>query len=198
MLNATGPWVDRVCRLAGDGDRPAPAADQGRPPDHAGPRAAAAFLLLHPDDGRVLFVIPWMGKTLIGTTDTDCDTAPDALTVTEAEVDYLLAGHNHYLDAATGSPADVLGSFAGLRPLLRSRPGEPSSLSREFRLFWSPSGLLTAAGGKYTTYRHMAEVITDAVAARLGRRRAAAPRPASRRGAGWALAAVRDSRDPNR
>jgi glycerol-3-phosphate dehydrogenase len=168
VLNATGPWVDRVCRLAGDGGphlRPTKgvhllAPDRGLP---------TAFTLLHPDDGRVLFVIPWMGKTLIGTTDTDSDEAPEALTVTPAEVDYLLRAHNHYL-APPLEPGDVLGSFAGLRPLLRSRAGEPSSLSREFRLFWSPSGLLTAAGGKYTTYRHMAEVITDAVADRLGRR----------------------------
>jgi len=169
VLNATGPWVDRVCRLAGDETGPHLRPTKGVHlvvPDRG---LRAAFLLLHPDDGRVFFVIPWMGKTLIGTTDTDCDTAPDALTVTSAEVDYLLRAHNHYLDPSL-TPADVLGRFAGLRPLLRSRPGEPSSLSREFRLFWSPSGLLTAAGGKYTTYRHMAEVITDAVAARLGRR----------------------------
>jgi glycerol-3-phosphate dehydrogenase len=65
----------------------------------------------------------------------------------------------------------VLGAFVGLRPLIRARPGEPSALTREFRVFESPSGLLSVAGGKYTTYRHMAEVITDAVADRLGRRR---------------------------
>jgi glycerol-3-phosphate dehydrogenase len=170
VLNATGPWVDRVCRLAGDEGGPHLRPTKGVhlvAPDRG---LRAAFTLLHPRDGRVLFVIPWMGKTLIGTTDTDSDTAPDALTVTEAEVDYLLHAHNHYFSPPL-SPADVLGSFAGLRPLLRSRPGEPSSLSREFRLFWGQSGLLTAAGGKYTTYRHMAEVITDAIAERLGRRR---------------------------
>jgi glycerol-3-phosphate dehydrogenase len=169
VLNATGPWVDQVCRLAGDDTGPHLAPTKGVHvivPDRGLP---AAFLLLHPDDGRVLFVIPWLGKTLIGTTDTDCDAAPDALAVTAAEVDYLLRAHNHYFSPPLTS-GDVLGRFAGLRPLVRSRPGEPSARSREFRLFWSPSGLLTAAGGKYTTYRHMAEVITDAVAARLGRR----------------------------
>src|SRR5262249_52455111 len=65
----------------------------------------------------------------------------------------------------------VLGTFVGLRPLIRNRSGDPSSLSREFRLFTSPSGLLSVAGGKYTTYRHMAEVITDVVVGRLGLRR---------------------------
>jgi glycerol-3-phosphate dehydrogenase len=169
VLNATGPWVDRVCRLAGDDTGPHLRTTKGVHLLTPGRGLAAAFLLLHPDDGRVLFVIPWMGKTLIGTTDTDSDAAPEALTVTPAEVEYLLRAHNNYLSPPL-APGDVLGSFAGLRPLLRSRQGEPSSLSREFRLFWSASGLLTVAGGKYTTYRHMAEVITDAVAERLGRR----------------------------
>jgi glycerol-3-phosphate dehydrogenase len=169
VLNATGPWVDRVCRLAGDDSGPHLRPTKGVHLVAPGRGLSAAFLLLHPDDGRVLFVIPWMGKTLLGTTDTDCDAAPDALTVTPAEVEYLLRAHNHYFSPPL-HPGEVLGSFAGLRPLIRSRPGEPSARSREFRLFWSPSGLLTAAGGKYTTYRHMAEVITDAVAARLGRR----------------------------
>jgi glycerol-3-phosphate dehydrogenase len=169
VLNATGPWVDHVCRLAGDDSGPHLRPTKGVhlvTPDRG---LRAAFTLLHPDDGRVLFVIPWMGKTLIGTTDTDYDAPPETLTVTAGEVEYLLRAHNHYFSPPL-VPGDVLGAFAGLRPLLRSRPGEPSSLSREFHLFWSPSGLLTAAGGKYTTYRHMAELITDAVSARLGRR----------------------------
>ncbi len=169
VLNATGPWVDRVCRLAGDEGGPHLRPTKGVHlvvPDHG---LRAAFLLLHPADGRVIFVIPWTGKTLIGTTDTDSDAAPETLTVTETEVEYLLKAHNHYFSPPL-APADVLGSFAGLRPLLRSRPGDPSTVSREFQLLWGPYGLLTAAGGKYTTYRHMAEVITDAIAQRLGRR----------------------------
>jgi glycerol-3-phosphate dehydrogenase len=169
VLNATGPWVDRVCRLAGDETGPHLRPTKGvhlLTPDRG---LRSAFLLLHPDDGRVLFVIPWLGKTLIGTTDTDSEEPPEALTAAPAEIDYLLRAHNHYFSPPL-APGDVLGSFAGLRPLLRARPAEPSSRSREWRLFWSPSGLLTAAGGKYTTYRHMAEVITDAVMEGLGRR----------------------------
>src|SRR5262249_37728172 len=135
----------------------------------------AAFTLLHPADGRVLFIIPWMGKTLIGTTDTECIGTPDDLKVTPEEVDYLIRAHNHYL-APPLTVGDILSSLVGLRPLMHSRPGEPSSLTREWRLFWSPSGLLSVAGGKYTTYRRMAEVITDAVAARLGRRRSSRTR----------------------
>jgi glycerol-3-phosphate dehydrogenase len=170
VVNATGPWVDAVCRLAGDASGPALQPTKGVHlvvPDRGLP---AAFLLLHPADGRVFFVIPWLGKTLIGTTDTHWEGPPDGLAVTPEDVAYLLEAHNHYLAPALG-PGDVLGSFVGLRPLVGTRPKEPSSRSREFRLFRSPSGLLTVAGGKYTTYRHMAEVITDAVARSFGGRR---------------------------
>jgi glycerol-3-phosphate dehydrogenase len=179
VLNAAGPWVDAVCRLAGDPSGPHLRPTKGVHlvlPDLG---LRSAFLLLHPADGRVFFVIPWSPagpagaagtKTLLGTTDTECDESPDALEVTRADVDYLLAGFRQHF-AWEARPQDVLGSFVGLRPLIRSRPGEPSALSREFRVFDSPSGLLSVAGGKYTTYRHMAEVITDAVAERLGQRR---------------------------
>lgn len=169
IVNATGPWVDHVCRLAGDHAGPQLRPTKGVhlvAPDRG---LTCAFLLLHPADGRVFFVIPWLGKTLIGTTDTIWDQSPDSVVVTDEDVDYLLAGHNHYF-APSLERGDILNTFAGLRPLIRARPGEPSSLSREFQLIWSRSGLLSAAGGKYTTYRRMAEVITDAVLRRLGRR----------------------------
>jgi glycerol-3-phosphate dehydrogenase len=119
----------------------------------------------------VFFVIPWMGKTLIGTTDTFTEESPDNLEVSAADVDYLLAGHNHYFEPVLRAD-ELCGRFAGLRPLIHNHAGEPSSLSREYRLFSGPGGLLSVAGGKYTTYRHMAEEITDAVLRRLGRRAA--------------------------
>jgi glycerol-3-phosphate dehydrogenase len=130
----------------------------------------SAFLLLHPADGRVFFVIPWLGKTLIGTTDTLWEQTPDGLIITDGDIDYLLAGHNHYFVPPL-ERGNILNSFAGLRPLIGSRSRAPSSLSREFQMFWSTSGLLSIAGGKYTTYRRMAEVITDSVARRLRRRK---------------------------
>jgi glycerol-3-phosphate dehydrogenase len=166
-LNATGPWGDAVRRLAGDDSGPLLRPTKGVHLIAADRGLSAAFLLLHPDDGRVFFVIPFLHKTLLGTTDTLCDDSPDELTVTPADVAYLLAGFNHYFTPSL-SATEILGSFAGLRPLIRARPGDPSHLSREFQLHTSPSGLLTVAGGKYTTYRHMAEVIADTVVRRLG------------------------------
>src|SRR5262249_31357039 len=90
--------------------------------------------------------------------------------VTPEEVAYLLEGHNRYFTPPL-SAGDVLGTFVGLRPLLHSRAGEPAAVSRESRLIESPGGLLSIAGGKYTTYRRMAEQVTDVVTRRLGSRR---------------------------
>lgn len=177
VLNATGPWVDQVCKLAGDERGPRLRPTKGVHIVTLNPGLRSAFLCLHPADGRVFFVIPWMrgaspstDKLLIGTTDTICDDSPDHLAVTPADVAYLLEGYNRYLGPAL-TAGDVLGSFVGLRPLIRSGPGEPSALTREFRVFASPAGLLSVAGGKYTTYRQMAEVIADTICQRLGRRR---------------------------
>jgi glycerol-3-phosphate dehydrogenase len=162
--------VDAVLRRAGESTGPLLQPTKGVhivcPP--RGLRTA--FLLLHPRDGRVLFIIPWLsGKTLIGTTDTFAED-PERLAVDEVEIAYLLDAYNSYFTPAFRRD-EVLACFAGLRPLVRARPGEPSSLSREFRIIRSPSGLITVAGGKYTTYRRMAEVITDHVARRVGCRR---------------------------
>lgn len=162
VLNATGPWGDAVRRLAGEEAGPLLRPTKGVhlvAPDR---RRSAAFLLLHPADGRVFFVLPWLGKTLIGTTDTKSDESPDRLQVTPADVQYLLEGHNHYFDPPLRE-GDLLGRFVGVRPLLQGNQDDPSALSREYHLSLSPAGLLTVAGGKYTTYRRMAETITDTV-----------------------------------
>lgn len=183
VLNATGPWVDSVARLARAADAPMLQPSKGAHLITHNRGLSTAFLLLHPADGRVLFVIPWLEgipiegakdtpktKLLIGTTDTRATEGPGHLVVTDADVDYLLSAYNHYFSPPL-DPSDVLGTFVGLRPLIRSRKDLPSSQSREFLIASSPSGLLSVAGGKYTTFRHMAEVITDRIATRLGRRR---------------------------
>ncbi len=167
VLNATGPWADVVRRLAGEEGGPLQRPTKGVHLVAPGRGLAAAFLFLHPADGRVFFVIPWLGKTLVGTTDTACDDAPDDVVVTPKDIAYLLEGHNHYFSPPL-SLTDLLGTFVGLRPLVRARPGEPSDLSREYQVATGPTGLITVSGGKYTTYRRMAEVITDVVLGRLG------------------------------
>jgi glycerol-3-phosphate dehydrogenase len=170
VLNATGPSTDDLCRLAGDDSAPRLQPTKGVHLIAPARGHRAALLLLHPRDGRVFFVIPWYGKTLIGTTDTFPESGPHALQVQPGEVAYLLEAYNHYFDPKLYAE-EVMGTFAGLRPLIRTRPGQPSSLSREFRLRTGGSGLVTAQGGKYTTFRQMAETIVDFLGTRLGRMR---------------------------
>src|SRR5262249_27827426 len=96
VLNATGPWMDTVCALAGDAPYARLRPTKGVHLIAPGRGLTAAFLLLHPADGRVFFVIPWLGKTLIGTTDTVCDERPEQVAVTPRDVAYLLEAFNHY------------------------------------------------------------------------------------------------------
>jgi glycerol-3-phosphate dehydrogenase len=166
VLNATGPWADSIRKLAGEGSAPLLRPTKGVHLVAPGRDLPAALLLLHPADGRVFFVIPWMGKTLLGTTDTETTDSPDALQVTPQDERYLLEGFNRHFAPAL-APADVLGRFVGVRPLL-AESAAPSGRSREFHVTLGPTGLFTVAGGKYTTFRHMAEVITDRICARLG------------------------------
>ncbi|MFO0930183.1 MAG: FAD-dependent oxidoreductase [Gemmataceae bacterium] len=135
----------------------------------AGPRPAAALVLLHPRDGRVFFVLPWQDRTVIGTTDTELTGPADDLAVTDADIAYLLDGHNHFFDPPL-QRTDLLGTFAGAA----AGRGCGRAIRRRGRaehvLVDGSAGLLSVVGGKWTTYRRMAEEITDRVMRRLGRR----------------------------
>jgi glycerol-3-phosphate dehydrogenase len=112
-----------------------------------------------------MFVIPWGEHALVGTTDTDHAGGPDVPpTVERQDVAYLLDTVNHYFPAAKLAPADVVSAFAGVRPLVAPRGKaslSPSSISREQEIFVSPSGLVSIAGGKLTTYRLIAAAVVD-------------------------------------
>jgi glycerol-3-phosphate dehydrogenase len=169
-VNATGPWVDRVRRLDDVGAEPVLRPTKGA--HVAVPRKrighTRAVTLTSPIDGRVMFVLPWGDLSYIGTTDTDEDASPDEVRATAQDVVYLLRSVNAFFPHARLSPADVIASWAGLRPLLRPpRDVAPSAASREHRVVESATGLLTIAGGKLTTYRVMARDAVDRLAARL-------------------------------
>ncbi len=170
VVNATGPWVDRVRRLDDAGAEPLLRPTKGAhvvvPRKRVG--HTQAVTLTSPIDGRVMFVLPWGDLSYIGTTDTDEDAPPDDVRATAHDVVYLLRSANAVFPHARLSPADVIASWAGLRPLLRPpRDVAPSAASREHRVVESASGLLTIAGGKLTTYRVMARDVVDRVAASL-------------------------------
>jgi len=169
VVSATGVWADE---LRGDGTRsirPAKGVHLTLPA--ALVPTKVALVLTVASDGRSIFVVPWPGadRVYVGTTDTDYDGPLDSPTCTSADVAYLLEA----LDAAlstTVTAADVLGSWAGLRPLVAGGGSERSAdLSRRHRVVRGDDGLVTIAGGKLTTYRAMAEDTVDAVSAALGR-----------------------------
>jgi len=117
----------------------------------------------HPEDGRVLFTIPWGDRTYIGTTDTDYNGDPAEVAADRSDVDYLLAAVNHFFPGCDLTEDDVIATWAGLRPLI-SQDGSESTVSREHEIFVDRDGLITIAGGKLTTYRRMgAEVVSKAM-----------------------------------
>jgi glycerol-3-phosphate dehydrogenase len=117
----------------------------------------SAIMVPHTKDGRVMFAIPYLGATLVGTTDTPIsDTSLEPQAFAE-EIDFILETAGMYLQKAP-SRKDILSLFAGIRPLVRASDDKnTASLSRDHTIIISNSGLLTVAGGKWTTYRQMAE-----------------------------------------
>ncbi|MEO5826560.1 MAG: glycerol-3-phosphate dehydrogenase/oxidase [Gemmatimonadales bacterium] len=171
LVIATGPWTDAVRRELGLSDRHLVGGTKGihitvplarLPLTHA-------IALRHPDDQRVMFCIPEpeRDRVVIGTTDTDTDESPDALTVADADVAYLLRAVRHLFPDRELGGSDIVDQWAGVRPLLR-QVGAASSRSRE-HLMLREGMVLTIAGGKLTTYRAMAEEAVDLLGGMLSR-----------------------------
>ncbi len=124
-------------------------------------RSETAILIPHTDDGRVIFLVPWHGRVLLGTTDTPLKKPVLEPRAQAKEIDFLLKHAARYL---TKPPAkdDILSHFAGIRPLVKEKKThKTSALSRDHVIMVSPAGLVTIAGGKWTTYRKMAEDTID-------------------------------------
>ncbi|WP_435627434.1 glycerol-3-phosphate dehydrogenase/oxidase [Candidatus Ferrigenium straubiae] len=126
-----------------------------------------ALLLTAKSDGRVFFMIPWYGMTLLGTTDEDYGGDLDRIAVEPKEVDYLLTEANRYLKTAW-TEKDVVGSYAGLRVMKRSDEASPAAVSRDWELKTAGNGVHYSIGGKLTSAREDAACIVDAVCAALG------------------------------
>ena len=166
VINATGPFSDGVRRMADARATPLVAASQGIHLvfDRSFLPGHSAVMVPRTADGRVMFAIPWHGHTLVGTTDTQVDSAALEPRPLPAEIDFVLATAAQYL-AKAPQRRDVLSAFAGIRPLVRSGDSRiTAALSRDHTIHVDPSGLLTITGGKWTTYRHMAEDTVDQAA----------------------------------
>jgi glycerol-3-phosphate dehydrogenase len=171
VVNAAGPWVDRV--LAGSGRATSRLLGPTKGTHIVVPRfaglAGQALYVESPRDGRPFFIIPWNGLVLIGTTDTRFDDDPGAARPTAAEVDYLLKSTHAFFPRSAPTRGDVLYAYAGVRPLPRQGTRATAAITRrhQVRQHATLRGLFNVVGGKLTTYRSLAEEAVDQVAARL-------------------------------
>jgi glycerol-3-phosphate dehydrogenase len=162
-VNATGVFTDEVRRLADAQAQPLMVTSQGIHLvfDRSFLKGDTALMVPRTSDGRVLFVIPWHGHAVAGTTDTPVDTPSLEPKALDEEIEFILETAGRYLSRPP-TRADVLAVYVGLRPLVKSNgEGKTSSLSRDHVIHVDTSGLLTITGGKWTTYRHMAEDCVD-------------------------------------
>ena len=165
VVNATGVFADSIRRM----DEPAAdsilATSQGihivLPKDFL--PGETGVMVPRTRDGRVCFILPWEGRALVGTTDTAVPGPVAEPVAREEEIDFLLDCAAQYLSKVP-TREDILSVFAGLRPLVKGSTEKTSALSRDHTLVVSRSGLVTITGGKWTTYRHMAEDAVNRVA----------------------------------
>jgi glycerol-3-phosphate dehydrogenase len=160
FVNAAGPWVDKVCSLSSRNAQSLISPSKGV--HLLLPKLTQQHAVVFPArrDGRILFVIPWGDCSLVGTTDTDFDGDPAVVRGERAEIEYLLNEVRALFPNASISEADIITTVAGVRALLRDDAAGPSARSREHRIV-RHGNLLSIAGGKYTTYRLIAQQTVD-------------------------------------
>jgi glycerol-3-phosphate dehydrogenase len=172
VVNATGVWADQIRpeELRDEAEVPVIRPSRGthvvvasdRVPMEAGAIAPAG-------GGRTIFILPWLGQTLIGTTDNDYDGELEHVRPGDEDVDYLLEAAGAFFGVPLGRE-DVSGAFAGVRPLISTGdPKKSVDISRKAELYETSSGLVTITGGKLTTWRRMAKMTVDRIVEREGR-----------------------------
>lgn len=164
VINATGVFVDDVLMMDTGSHKAIVRPSQGTHIllDHSFLGSHEALMIPKTSDGRVLFGVPWHGHLLVGTTDVPIEHHSLEPTPSDAEIDFILETTSSYL-AKAPKREDVLSAFAGLRPLAAPNDDSDSTkeISRDHKLIVSPTGLITITGGKWTTYRKMAEDTVD-------------------------------------
>ena len=167
VVNATGIFTDDILRMDNPDSPPVVQPSQGvhLVLDRSFLPGESAIMVPHTDDGRVLFVIPWHGRVIVGTTDTPLEEPSLEPRALPEEVDFILRNAARYL-ARDPQKSDILSVFAGQRPLVRppGTDGTPTKkISRNHEVLVADSGLVTLVGGKWTTCRKMAEDTVDTV-----------------------------------
>jgi glycerol-3-phosphate dehydrogenase len=161
VVNATGVFTDSIRRMADDAAEQLVVTSQGIHLvfNRSFLKGDTALMVPRTPDGRVLFVIPWHGHAVAGTTDTPLDAPSLEPRPLDEEIEFILETAGRYLSRPP-TRADVLAVYVGLRPLVKGE-GKTSALSRDHVIHVDTSGLLSITGGKWTTYRHMAEDCVD-------------------------------------
>jgi glycerol-3-phosphate dehydrogenase len=177
VVNASGAWSDEVRSQLGQPARLRRLRGSHLIFTRAKLPVNQALTLFHPRDGRAMFVIPWEGTTIVGTTDIDHDPAIDKKYLEPfangEEINYMMEALSFMLPILGLTEKDIVSSFSGLRPVIHSGAATPSKESRAHAL-WEESGLITITGGKYTTFRIMSRQTIGRVLARLGKPETAA------------------------
>ena len=172
VVNATGVWADRLRPDEIYGEEEVPRIRPSRGTHVTLPRKALdvrAGVIVPAGDGRTAFALPWLGRTLIGTTDNDYEGELEHVPPSAADIEYLLDAVNGFFGTRL-SPSDLTGAYAGVRPLISTAdPKKSVDISRRAELFETSSGLVTITGGKLTTWRRMAKLAVDRIVEREGR-----------------------------
>ena len=171
VVNATGVWADRIRpeEIRGEAEIPRIRPSRGT---HivlsAEDLPLRSGAIVPAGDGRTIFALPWLGRALLGTTDRDYSGPLEHIPPDREDVDYLLETCNSFFGTSL-APADVLGAYAGVRPLVSTGDTKRSvDISRKAELFETSSGLITITGGKLTTWRRMAKQVVDRLVERDG------------------------------
>ena len=172
VVNATGVWADRLRPQELYVEEEVPVIRPSRGTHVMLPRELVevrAGAIVPAGGGRTVFVLPWLGRTLIGTTDNDYEGSVEHVPPGEEDVAYLLEAVNGFFGLTLG-PADLTGAYAGVRPLISTGdPKKSVDISRKAELYETSSGLVTITGGKLTTWRRMAKLAVDRIVEREGR-----------------------------
>jgi glycerol-3-phosphate dehydrogenase len=163
LLNATGPWADQIPHSAVK-----LRLSKGIHLVIERTRLPVPSAVVITEGKRILFILPWDERVIIGTTDTDYRGQPEDVATDRADVAYVLRTVNEFFPSIALREADIISTWAGLRPLIANPDGSPSDISREHQIKSPQPGWWDIAGGKLTTYRLMAQQAVDQIVAHLG------------------------------
>jgi glycerol-3-phosphate dehydrogenase len=162
-VNATGPWSSKL-----PGSKVQLRLTKGIHLVFAREKLPVPEAVVITEGSRVLFVIPWGERLIVGTTDTDYTGSPETVRSDSADIDYLLQTLRRFFPGVQLARQDIISSWAGLRPLIADRRRGPSDISRSHQIRQSQPAWWDVAGGKLTTYRLIAEQTVDQVAREIG------------------------------